>query len=114
LGKVRSREGCDFALFSENLGHSMAATTPGTVSNSGSNIWWKNGYVWMILGGPLVVIVASCITFVIAARGADPVLAVPAKVAEAAKKGVTPAEDAMVPALQGRNQASAGVTSSSK
>jgi len=79
-----------------------------------STIWWKNGYVWMVLGGPLVVIIASFVTFFIAARGADPVLEVPAKVAEAAKKGVTPAEDAMVPALQGRNQASAGVSSNTK
>ena len=92
----------------------MTATTPNSAPVSASTVWWKNGYVWMILGGPLVVIVASCITFVIAARGADPVLAVPAKVAEAAKKGVTPAEDAMVPAVQGRNQASAGVTSPDK
>lgn len=79
-----------------------------------SKIWWKNGYVWMVLGGPLVVIVASCITFVIAARGSDPVLAVPAKVTDAAKKGISPAEDAMVPAVQGRNQASAGPNSPQK
>lgn len=76
-----------------------------------STIWWKNAYVWMVIGGPLAVIVASCVTFVIAARGADPVLEVPAKVAESAKKAVTPAEDAMVPAVQGRNHAAAGAAS---
>jgi hypothetical protein len=88
----------------------MADTTP----TDSSKIWWKNGYVWMVLGGPLAVIVASCITFVIAARGSDPVLEVPTKAAEAAKKGISPAEDAMVPAVQGRNQASAGPTSPQK
>jgi hypothetical protein len=76
-----------------------------------STIWWKNGYVWMVLGGPLAVVVASCITFVIAARGSDPVLETPAKVVESAKKAVTPAEDAMVPALQGRNHAAGGSAS---
>lgn len=84
------------------------------MKSDASQPWWKNGYVWMVLGGPLAVVIASCLTFVIAARGSDPVLEVPAKVTEAAKKGVTPAEDAMVPAIQGRNQASAGPTASQK
>ena len=82
-----------------------------TTQSAASTIWWKSGYVWMVLGGPLAVVIASCITFVIAARGADPVLEVPAKVVESAKKAVTPAEDAMVPAVQGRNHA-AGAASS--
>lgn len=30
--------------------------------------------MWMVIGGPLVVVVASVITFLIAARHADPVL----------------------------------------
>lgn len=73
-----------------------------------SQIWWKNGYVWMVLGGPLVVIVASIATFFIAARDPDPVINVTAKNAAPAKTGTAPAEDAMVPAMVGRNHATTG------
>lgn len=78
-------------------------------SNSqASETWWKNGYVWMVLGGPLVVVIASIATFFIAAHNPDPVLDVSAKNAEIARKGAAPAEDAMVPALTGRNHAATG------
>lgn len=74
-----------------------------------SQAWWKNAYVWMVLGGPLAVIVASIVTFFIAARNPDAVLDVTAKPAEMAPKGATaPAEDAMVPAMVGRNHATTG------
>lgn len=33
--------------------------------------WWRHGMVWLVVGGPLVVVVASLITAVIAVRGAD-------------------------------------------
>ena len=36
--------------------------------------WWRHGMVWMVIGGPAVVVVAGIVTAVIAARGADPVL----------------------------------------
>ncbi|MDT8992263.1 hypothetical protein RQP54_15430 [Curvibacter sp. APW13] len=66
---------------------------------------WKNPYVWMVLGGPLVVVVASITTFFIAARNPDPVLETRAKPNGTVS---TPAEDAMVPAVQGRNHATTG------
>lgn len=37
--------------------------------------WWRYGHVWLVLSGPLVVVVACCITAVIAIRHPDPVLA---------------------------------------
>jgi uncharacterized protein len=64
--------------------------------------WWREPMVWLVIGGPAVVVVAAVITAVIAIRGADEVL---------------PHEDttfAEKPALQGRNQAAAPDSGPSK
>lgn len=37
--------------------------------------WWKYGHVWLIIAGPLTVIVAGFITLAIAIRVPDPVVA---------------------------------------
>jgi uncharacterized protein len=36
--------------------------------------WWRVPHMWLVVGGPLVVVVAAIVTAVIAIRGADPVL----------------------------------------
>ena len=36
--------------------------------------WWREPMVWLVIGGPAVVVVAGITTAVIAIRGADPVL----------------------------------------
>ena len=36
--------------------------------------WWRVPHMWMVVGGPLVVVAAAIVTAVIAVRGADPVL----------------------------------------
>ena len=36
--------------------------------------WWKFGHVWMVFGGPAIVVVASFITLYLAVSGADPVV----------------------------------------
>jgi uncharacterized protein len=46
--------------------------------------WYRYPMVWLVIGGPAVVVVAGIVTAVIAYRGADPVVtavpgAVPAK-----------------------------------
>ena len=33
--------------------------------------WWRHGIMWLVVGGPLVVVVAATVTAVIAIRGAD-------------------------------------------
>lgn len=44
--------------------------------------WWKVRMMWLVVGGPLVVVVAALVTAVIAVQGADPVVtAKPAAVA---------------------------------
>jgi hypothetical protein len=36
--------------------------------------WWREPMLWLVLGGPLAVVVAGIVTAVIAVRGSDPVL----------------------------------------
>ena len=57
--------------------------------------WWRHGMMWLVLGGPFIVVVAAIGTAVIAVRGADVVLPV---------IGV-PQERSAAPALQARNHA---------
>ncbi|AVO42276.1 FixH family protein [Simplicispira suum] len=36
--------------------------------------WWKFGFVWLVIGGPAVVVVASFVTLWLAIRTPDPVI----------------------------------------
>ena len=56
--------------------------------------WWRLPIVWMVIGGPALVVVASFVTLALAIQNPDPVLATPAV------KG-----KALQPAVQGRNHA---------
>lgn len=64
--------------------------------------WWRIPMVWLVIGGPLTVVVASLVTAGIAAHGADPVLTAEERggVSERASN-----PDALTPALQARNHA---------
>ena len=59
--------------------------------------------LWLVVGGPLVVVVASLVTAVIAIRGADPVLDRNEPTSGTAKQG--PQAEALMPAVQARNHA---------
>lgn len=66
--------------------------------------WWRHGHLWLVVAGPAIVVVASIVTAVVAALGADQV------VDEAAWRRSSlqqqrPGERAHVPALQARNHA---------
>ncbi|MBE0590115.1 MAG: nitrogen fixation protein FixH [Betaproteobacteria bacterium HGW-Betaproteobacteria-9] len=53
----------------------MNTTTLKTPSSEQPPIpWWRVPHMWLVVGGPLVVVVAAIITAVIAVEGADPVL----------------------------------------
>jgi hypothetical protein len=65
--------------------------------------WWRFGLVWMVLGGPAMVVVAGFVTFYIALANPDPVLNVTPRTAMQARQGITHA-----PAMQGRNHAATG------
>lgn len=77
---------------------SFARSTP---AGKKSDPWWRIGMVWLVIGGPLVVVVASLVTVVIAAAGADDVLPDEVRQAGAARS------QAEVPAIQARNHAAA-------
>jgi hypothetical protein len=77
--------------------------------------WWKNGYVWMVVGGPAIVVVASFITLYFAISRPDPVTDQNyyQKGIEINKTlGGTPSSTS--PAMQARNHAATGVPTPTK
>lgn len=64
--------------------------------------WWRHPMVWLVIGGPLVVVVASVITAVIAIRGADPVLD---RSTDGTGTAAATSRGDMTPAVQARNHA---------
>jgi uncharacterized protein len=77
------------------------AAAPTPTADVQTTPWWRIGMVWLVVGGPMVVVVAAIGTAVIAVRGADIVLTdLPATMAP----GHT-APSALTPAHQARNHA---------
>ena len=70
-------------------------------SSASSGPWWKFGHMWLVVGGPLIVVVASFITFYLAVRTPDPVYAEPPRVHQT-EEGSDPT---LTPAMQARNHA---------
>lgn len=76
--------------------------------------WYQNPYVWMIIGGPSAVIVASFITLYLAITHPDPAIddyyrkgiEINKTLDAQAQAGQT---DAMAPAIQARNHAQTGL-----
>ncbi len=60
--------------------------------------WWREPMMWLVVGGPLVVVVAGLMTVWIAVRSADEVLPKQQMSAQTAQE---------LPAMQGRNHAAA-------
>ena len=56
----------------------MASTVPpptaSDVPPADTRPWWRHGFVWLVISGPLVVVVAGFITLWIAIRTPDPVV----------------------------------------
>ena len=68
--------------------------------------WYRYGLVWLVIGGPAVVVVAAIGTAVIAVRGADPVVEADYyRRGLEINKALAAPERAKLPALQGRNHA---------
>ena len=70
-----------------------------------SEPWWKVGPMWLVVLGPVAVIVAGVVTFFIALRVPDPVIA-----EDYYRKGLDvskmkPEEAQLMPAMQARNHA---------
>ena len=62
------------------------------------SVLWRVPVLWLVIGGPAAVVLASFVTLVIAVRGADP----PVRETAAA-----PGAESMTPAVQARNHVSA-------
>lgn len=71
--------------------------------------WWKFGYVWMVIGGPLSVIIASIITVYYALGTPDPAIenyyVKGLHINETLEANPTP----LAPAVKARNHAATGV-----
>jgi hypothetical protein len=70
--------------------------------------WWRVPTVWMVVGGPLSVVVASIATAVIAWNHIDPVIATTPQGEIRPGDNVAPKvspKDTLAPAMQGRNHA---------
>lgn len=57
--------------------------------------WWRHRMVWLVIGGPAVVVVAAIATLAIAIANPDPVLPTTSQAAD----------EAHTPAVQARNHA---------
>ena len=81
--------------------------SPNTSAPSGP--WWKVGHMWLVVAGPLIVVVASFVTLWLAIRTPDPVYVDAPK---AGARAFQPADDvdpaALSPATQARNHAATG------
>ncbi|MEO7245403.1 MAG: hypothetical protein ABIX12_09685 [Rubrivivax sp.] len=75
----------------------MTHDSPQVTPPAGPRPWWREPMMWLVVGGPLSVVVASLVTAVIAVRYADPVLDTSAAPPSGA--------DAQMPAMQARNHA---------
>ncbi len=79
-------------------------TSPATPSRP----WWTHGHVWLLIAGPVAVILAGIATLVLALRTPDPLVA-----EDYYRRGIEinktlvdrDAAKAMLPAVQGRNHA---------
>lgn len=74
--------------------------------------WWKFGYVWMVIGGPLVVIIASFITFYFAIKTPDPVIEnyyVKGMEINKTLAAEELATEELAPAMKARNHAATGI-----
>ena len=65
-------------------------------AETASPVWWRLPIVWMVIGGPAIVVVASFATLALAILNPDPVLDAP-----------QPRAASEVPAMQARNHAAA-------
>lgn len=62
------------------------------------NQWWREPMMWIVLGGPAVVVIAAIATVVIAVQSADRVLP---------RQQVQSSSAPELPAMKGRNHAAA-------
>ncbi len=81
-----------------------------TIDPEAGKSWWHFGHMWLVISGPLVVVIASFITLYLAIQVPDPVVD-----SDYYRKGIEinktldGRHDGLVPAIQGRNHAATGI-----
>lgn len=71
--------------------------------------WYQNPYVWLIIGGPSLVIIASFITLYLAITHPDPAIDDYYRKGMEINKTLDAQSEAMAPAVQARNHAQTGM-----
>ena len=73
--------------------------------------WWRFGHVWLIIAGPVIVVIAGFVTLWLAIRTPDPVIT-----SEDYRQAQTQQADpsSVAPAMQARNHAQTGVPTPSQ
>lgn len=71
--------------------------------------WLRFGYVWFIIAGPLIVVIASFITLYLAITRPDPVVDDYYRKGIEINKTLDAQRDSLAPALQARNNAATGI-----
>ncbi|OWQ91552.1 hypothetical protein CDN99_10445 [Roseateles aquatilis] len=78
-----------------------------------SGPWWRHPMMWLVVGGPAIVVVASIATLTLAVTYPDPVVQHQAnseqgRAAEDSTETVRPPPAALEPAMKARNHAATG------
>lgn len=81
----------------------LAAQTP-------SGPWWKYGHMWLVVGGPLIVVIAGFVTLWLAIRTPDPVYSDADRLSRRNPTAARTGDEhgRMAPAMQARNHAATG------
>lgn len=82
------------------------------MTQSMSKPWWRFGHVWLVILGPVVVMIASFVTYYLAAKAQDPVINTQAYVP--AEEESSSRNIGAAPAMQARNHAATGVMPEAK
>ncbi len=71
--------------------------------------WWKKWHIWLIISGPIIVVIASFYTLYLAITIPDPAIDNYYRKGIEINKTLNAERDGMAPALQARNHAATGI-----
>ena len=74
-----------------------------------SKRWWHYGHMWLVVGGPAVVVAASMVTIYLAISSPNELVSDRELDTSAAAKGQKTMDSSMAPAQTARNHAQTGV-----
>ena len=76
-----------------------------------SQPWWQYGHVWLVVSGPLLVVIASFVSGWIAFQGNDTDFKKDDDMVKSNLQHASPAQrQALTPAIQGRNHAASSAS----